>query len=58
MYWILSESSLPEGPLSALDEARSLGVSLSEAFREPVTVYLGEAITRWTALEVLTPETV
>ena len=52
-YWILSESSLPEGPMDCLTEAISQASELSEEFCEPVVVYSGDGITNWNPVEVV-----
>jgi hypothetical protein len=52
-YWILSESSLPEGPLNALSEALEQAHALSQEFCEPVMVYSGDGITNWDPVDVV-----
>lgn len=52
-YWILSESSLPEGPMDRLSEALTEATELSHEFGEPVTIYSGDAITSWNPVDVV-----
>lgn len=51
LFWIASEASLPEGPFTAAATAREAARSLSVALCEPVTVFSGPTITRWSRME-------
>ena len=53
MFWIASESSVPEGPLDSFQEAIEEATSLSQIFDEPVVVYSGDAITMWDPIDVV-----
>lgn len=53
MFWIASESSVPEGPMDLLSEALEEASTLSEEFGEPVTVYSGDGITVWNPVDVV-----
>lgn len=53
MFWIASESSVPEGPLDSIQEALEEASSLSEEFGEPVIIYSGDGITLWNPVDVV-----
>lgn len=52
-YWILSDSSLPDGPVDGFSEAFAQASKLSEEFCESVVIYSGEGITNWSPVKYL-----